>query len=118
MGWLDASGNGLHAVTSGSPIAPQKLRDYKSGVGTTAVEFVNSQKSETLLKGIIVTTASGSPTTISLGTTSAANEIESGESFTSGDYIRINKYTSSERSLFAKCDSGTVDIKFIYEEVA
>ena len=118
MGWLDASGNGLHAVTSGSPIAPQKLRDYKSGISTTAVEFVNSQKAETLLKGIIVTTASGLPTTISLGTTTLANEILSAQAFTTGDFIAIDKYSASERSLFAKCDAGTVNITMIYEEVA
>jgi len=51
MGWLDASGNGLHAVTNGSPIAPQKLRDYKFGIGTTAVEFINSQKARNRAEG-------------------------------------------------------------------
>jgi len=56
--------------------------------------------------------------TVSLGTSTAANEILNGQSFTTGDFISVNKYSQSERSLYAKCDAGTVNITFIYDEVA
>lgn len=119
MGWLETQ-NSLHATSSGNPTTTAALRDYKSGISTTAVHFVNSQKAQTILKQIIVKNNYAGSNTISLGTTTNANELLNAVSLAHGEtkVIDINSYSATERSLYAKAGASNIDVTLIFDKVA
>lgn len=118
MGWLESQ-NGLHGITSGNPIAISGYRDYKSGISTTAVQFVNTQKAFHNLKQIIVKNNYAGTNTIYLGTTTNANEIINGVSINNGEtkVIDVNSYSATTRSLYVKAGYSNIDVTFIYEKI-
>jgi hypothetical protein len=119
LGWLETQ-NQLHAISAGNPIAPAGLKDYKSSISTTTVQFVNSQKAQTVLKQIIVKNNYAGSNTVSLGTTTSANELVNASSLSSGEtkVIDVNSYSASERSLYAKAGLSSVDLTLIFDKVA
>lgn len=119
MGWLDSSTNMLHATTSGNPICASKLRDYKSNISTTAVQMVSSQKAGTNLKYLIAKNNYAGSNTVSLGTTSSANELVNDSSLASGEtkVIEINSFVATDRSLYVKAGSSNVDVILVYEVI-
>lgn len=119
MGWIETQ-NGLHAVGYNNPTAPVGLRDYKSGVSTTTVQLVNTQKSQTILKQVIVKNNYAGSNTFYLGTTTNANELLNGVSIANGEtkVFDVNSYSATVRSLYCKAGNSNVDVTLIYEKVA
>lgn len=113
--------NGLHWSTSGNPIAPQGLRDYRDTVSTTPVALTNTQKAQTILTRIVATNNDGSNArTISIGTTSGGTELVNAQSIAAGStiVISVGSYSAVERTLYAVASGASVNIQMIYEKVA
>lgn len=119
MGWIETQ-NGLHAISSGNPVAPVALRDYKSGISITTVQFVNSQKAQTILKQIVVKNNYAGSNTVSLGTTTNANELVNNVALANGEtkIIDVNSYSATERSLYCKAGASNIDVTLIFDKVA
>ncbi len=118
MGWIETQ-NGLHGITSGNPIALAGYRDYKSGISSTTVQLVNTQKANHNLKQVIVKNNYAGTNTIYLGTTTNANELLNGISINNGEtkVIDVNSFTTMTRNIYVKAGYSNIDITLIYEKV-
>lgn len=120
MGWIETM-NRLHGSTSGTPIAPQAERDYRSLISTTPVELTRSQKAQTILTRIVaINNDSSNARTISIGTTTGGTELVNAQSIGAGAtiVISVGAYSATERSIYAVASGASVTIKLIYEKVA
>lgn len=122
MSWIETMNN-LHGITNGNPVCIAKNKDYKSGVSTTTVQLVNSQPANSILKQIIVKNNSASANTVSLGTTTNANEILNAVSISASATKVINigdselSFANVERSLYVKAGASNIDVTLIYEKI-
>jgi len=119
MGWIETM-NGLHGSTSGTPIAPQSLRDYRATVSTTPVALTNTQKAQTILTRVILKNNNENTQTCSLGTSSGGTQLINAQSVAGGSevVVSVNSYSATERTLYAVASAASFSITLIYEKVA
>lgn len=112
--------NGLHWSTSGNPIAPQPLRDYRATVSTTPVALTNTQKAQTILVRVILKNNNENTQTCSLGTSSGGTQLINAQSVAGNSevVVSVNSYSATERTLYAVASAASFSITLIYEKVA
>ncbi len=118
MGWIETQ-NGLHGITSGNPVSIAANRDYRSGISTTTVQMVNSQKAFTILEKVIVKNNYAGTNTFFLGTSTSANELINGATINNGEtkVFNVDSYSATTRSLFVRAGNSNVDVTFIYKPI-
>ncbi len=122
MAWIESMNN-LHAAIYGNPICLARNMDYKGGISTTTVQLVNSQPANSILKQVIVINNANAVNTISLGTTTNADEILNAVAVNALATKVINigdselSFASNDRSLFVKASTSSINVTLIYEKI-
>ena len=123
-GWVCKVGGELSvANSSGSPIPLSNEADGRQGVSTSEVVLTNTQKANTVLKGIYVIEKSGSSNTYSIGTSTGTYNIASAVSISANTtvYIPITtstlNFASVTRSLYVKAGASSLTFILDYEDM-